>query len=67
MGKIAVTFEDNIDPQEALSYVKKVVGQGRISNNNKQYCYLTTFESGIHVSAGISKTQDSFHVYKVPK
>lgn len=51
---------------ECLAYVQKVIAQGRISNNNKQYCYLTTFEESdgkVIVATDLNKNSDRFILY----
>ena len=48
---------------QCLAYVQEVIAQGRISNNDKQYCYLTAFKkvSGeIMVSTDLNKKSDRF-------
>lgn len=66
--KLLVKIEEGIDPAIALDAVKRVIGEGRISNNGKQYCYLTVFVSGIVVATDLSKTgTDIFHVYEEVK
>ena len=35
--------EDNISDLTAIILVKKVIEQGKISNNGNNYCYLTLF------------------------
>jgi len=46
---------------QCLIYVQKVIAQGRISNNNKQYCYLTVFDK-ILVTTDFNKKSDRFVV-----
>ncbi len=67
MNKLVITHDDNVSVQDALSYAKKVIANGLVSNNKKhgkQYCFLTVFESGVYVSADKSKTQDILHISK---
>ena len=40
---MTIKIEDNIDDLTAVSLVKQVIEQGKISNNGNSYCYLTTF------------------------
>ena len=51
---------------QCLAYVQKVIAQGRISNNSKQYCYLTAFEK-IIVVTDLNKKSDRFVVYEDKK
>ena len=63
--KLLVKIEEGIDPTLALDSVKQVIAEGRISNNGKQYCYLTVFVSGIVVATDLSKSgTDIFNVCK---
>jgi hypothetical protein len=48
---------------ECMSYIQNVIDMGRISNNDKQYCYLTTFKTPkgkIAVSTTLNKSSDKF-------
>ena len=52
---------DNCAPipmRDALEYVAVVVGKGRISNEGKQYCYVTSFKDGIVAHASLNKASD---------
>lgn len=49
---------------DALLYVKKVVEQGRISNDGMQYCYLTSFANGICVASDLNKGSDRLIVFR---
>ena len=65
--KIHIDIRDDIPPAIALYYVCKVVAQGRISNNNKSYCYGTLFKTSvgnIFVSTRQYRKSDCFVVYK---
>ena len=55
MSKIIINSE-NISDAESLVYTLKVINEGKISKNNSQYCFITTFESGIKVYANKTKT-----------
>lgn len=54
---------EKADDETALERVSKVISEGRVSNNNKQYCYLTVFDDGICVSASLNKESDKFVVW----
>jgi hypothetical protein len=43
---------------EVLECCKSVVSQGRISNNNTEYCCLTTFYNGVKVWSFKNKKSD---------
>ena len=63
--RLRVKIEDEIDPLFALSCVDAVIGKGRISKNNTQYCYVTTFRNGVVVCASRTrKGTDTFFVCK---
>lgn len=54
--------------QDACRLVMRVIEDGRISNNNKQYCYLTSFNYGVTnerymVATDLNKSSDRFVVY----
>ena len=40
---MTIKIEDGIDDLTAVSLVKQVIEQGKISNNGKSYCYLSIF------------------------
>ena len=40
--KIIIENKDGLSDKKALELVLSVIRQGRISNNNKQYCYVTS-------------------------
>ena len=42
---MTIKIEDNIDDLTAISVVKKVIVQGKISNDGNSYCYLTLFDN----------------------
>ncbi|MGQ4893511.1 MAG: hypothetical protein ACP6IQ_02675 [Candidatus Njordarchaeia archaeon] len=69
--RIIITYDDSeITPELALSYTKKVIEEGKISQvkNISQYCFFTVFESGISVYCREKyrgdKQADSFVVQK---
>ena len=65
MSKIIIQNDSSLPDIRALAYVKAVMEMGRISNNDKQYCYLTTFgENGeIVVATDLNKKSDRFVIY----
>ena len=63
MSKIIIYNESNLHDTVALDKVASVIAEGRISNNNTQYCYATTFGlAGVAVLAGKNKHSDVFWV-----
>ena len=47
MGKIHIDIRDDIPPAIALSCVRDVVAEGRVSNFGKEYCYAAQFSTTI--------------------
>lgn len=43
MNKLIIDNQTNRDIVDLLPYVQKVLEMGRVSNDNKQYCYGTVF------------------------
>ena len=69
MGKMIIDNKSRATDQQALECVKKVIDLGRISNSEKQYCYVTTFEitditgiNRIYVYTDLNKNSDRFIV-----
>lgn len=40
---MTIKIEDRIDDLTAITLVKQVIEQGKISDNGNSYCYLTLF------------------------
>lgn len=65
MGKITIRFDDNVDAELALKCVFSVVKDGRISDDGKSYCYVTSFGDEYFVYANRnSDVSDTFQVTK---
>ena len=60
---MTIKIEDNISDLDAISLVKEVIEQGKISNNGTSYCYLTVF-GNICVEATQYRKTPCFRVYK---
>ena len=60
---MTIKIEDNIDDLTAVSLVKQVIEQGKISNNGKSYCYLSIFDD-IVVETRQYRKSPCFRVYK---
>ena len=58
-----IKIEDNIPDIVAISLVKEVIEQGKISNNGTSYCYLTVF-GNICVETQQYRKTPCFRVYK---
>ena len=61
MQKIIIHNRSALDDEAALQAVLSVIRMGRISNNNKQYCYATTFAK-VTVWTKLNKHSDVFYV-----
>ena len=60
---MTIKIEDNIPDIIAISLVKEVIEQGKISNNGTSYCYLTVF-GNICVETQQYRKTHCFRVYK---
>ena len=60
---MTIKIEDNIPDIVAISLVKEVIEQGKISNNGTSYCYLTVF-GNICVETQQYRKTPCFRVYK---
>ena len=60
---MTIKIEDGIDDLTAISLVKQVIEQGKISNNGNNYCYLTLF-GDICVETRQYRKSPCFRVYK---
>jgi len=65
--RIHIDIRHGISPTIALECVKQVIQQGKVSDNGKQYCYATTFDTSdgeVWVHARPYRKSDCFLVYK---
>ncbi|MCK4843069.1 MAG: hypothetical protein KAT04_14505 [Methylococcales bacterium] len=63
MSKIIIENRSQLNDAYAMELVRKVIIDGRISNNKKQYCYYTRFDLAIGtvgISANLNKCSDRF-------
>lgn len=60
---MTIKIEDGIDDLTAVSLVKQVIEQGKISDNGNSYCYLTLF-GNILVETRQHRKSPCFRVYK---
>ena len=60
---MTIKIEDNIDDLTAVSLVKQVIEQGKISDNGNSYCYLSMF-GDICVETRQHRKSPCFRVYK---
>jgi len=62
--RIIIDNQTDLPMSEVLSYVRHVIRQGRISQNDTQYCYVTTWTDEVIVFTGKNKKSDRFVVTK---
>lgn len=60
---MTIKIEDSINDLTAISLVKKVIEEGKISGDGKSYCYLTLF-GNIAVETRQYRKTPCFRVYK---
>jgi hypothetical protein len=67
MNKIIIDNQSDLDDEMAVILVKRVISNGRISNEGKQYCYLTGFtiatpegDKEYNVATDLNKKSDKF-------
>lgn len=59
---MTIKIEDRIDDLTAITLVKQVIEQGKISDNGNSYCYLTLF-GNILVETRQHRKSPCFRVY----
>lgn len=67
MGKIIIDNKTDLDMEDIFTLIHSVISAGRISNNGKQYCYLTVFEHNkreIHIASDLNRKSDKFTIYE---
>ena len=72
MRRINIQIRDGIDPAVAVQRVADVMRGGRVSSNNKYYCWVSRFtDDTVVYTRGprdkVFMTSDSFVVYKEAK
>ena len=60
---MTIKIEDSIDNLTAITLIKQVIEQGKISDNGNSYCYLTLF-GNIFVETRQHRKSPCFRVYK---
>ena len=61
MSRIIIENRSSLDDATALAQVALVIRQGRISNEGKQYCYVTRL-GGLMIYSALNKASDRFIV-----
>ena len=71
MSKIIINNKtDLLDDTEVLRLVIDIIKSGRVSNDGKQYCYLTSYKydkNEYHIVTDLNKSSDTFTCYEVIK
>lgn len=73
-NKLIIENRSDLSMEDCLDLAKAVVKQGRISNDDKQYTYLTVFMISdaddnmeeYHVASDLNKNSDKLTIYKRP-
>jgi len=68
--KIIIENRSDLSISKCLEMVEKVIIQGRISNNGKQYCYASSFSVGMDeymIVTDLNKKSDRFIISKYPR
>jgi len=66
MSKIIIHNRSSASDKEIMQAVSTIVGEGRVSNYGKQYCYLVSLMiDGIrtHIVSDLNKSSDRFTAY----
>lgn len=66
MDKLIIENRTDLSMVEAMPYINRVLEMGRISNDNKQYCYATTFYPDFVVCSDLNKKSDRLILTKTP-
>jgi len=69
VGKLIIENRSNLNDLIALEMVQGVIQRGRISNNDKQYCYVSVYDldnGSYAVVTDLNKKSDRFVIYKEP-
>jgi len=61
--KIIVHHDEQLTASQALMYAREVTKIGFVSKDDTQFCFVTTFHSGITVFT--DKTKTGTHVFRV--
>ena len=69
MAKLILQNDSDLHVDIFLDLVKQVLALGRISNDGKQYCYLSSFkvlDDEYHIVSDLNEKSDKLTLYKVP-
>ena len=63
MSRIIIENRSSKTDEHVCRMVGNVISNGRISNDGKQYCYVTTFETGLVIATDLNAKSDRFIAY----
>ena len=67
MEKVIIENRSELPLKEVVFMVAVVIEMGRISNNNTQYSYHTSFKNGVGISTFKNKESDRFVITREDK
>jgi hypothetical protein len=67
MEKLIIENRTDRPLSSLMGHVRTILEQGRISNNDTQYCYLTTFKDGIVIASEKNKCSDRLVLEILPR
>jgi hypothetical protein len=68
MGRIIINNKSDLPDVDVVYLVARIINNGRVSNNGKQYCYLATHQDDkYHIVSDLRKRSDSFIIYNNPQ
>lgn len=63
MNKLIIDNRSDLNDYEALEVVQRVIKEGRISNNNRQYCYFMVvmfYNKQYQIASFLNEKSDRF-------
>lgn len=70
MEKLILENRSDLPISKFLELVQEIIKEGRISNDNKQYCYLSVYETNgkeYHIVSDLNKKSDRLLLYNANK
>ena len=65
--KIIIENQTDKPMQDIMPYIQSVIRRGRVSDNEKSYCFVSRFMDGVMVAARRNKASDTFIVWDEDK
>lgn len=63
-SRLIIENRTNLSMLDIMHHVIAVLRMGRISNDEKQYCYVSTFADGIVIASDLNDKSDRLVVYQ---